>query len=288
MSIFKTPFVNHFELTTTPTKELKTFGVIIQNQENTKLIDQVHYEIDVKCINSSYYTATFEFTRKQVYINEAAPDYTIDQLVYRASTVIFPIQITSNSYGQIDAIANYTAIVNRWEKEREELLEFYEGAISKNIVSKIDQLINNPEELKQSLYKNWFFCMFFSPLYHLSYGEERSKKIERKYPVFGNNTVLYEADHTVDKLCSDTGKILIRVQGKAIDERTCKEVLDDYNYPKAKMTNPEVKTIESDMSIVYKLHSETGSLYSVFATFTTPVSEKIVKTTQVEIYHLNE
>jgi hypothetical protein len=279
------PFINNYELRLTPSKILKTYGFVLQNFENKEPKNKVHYEIEVQYVTKKNQNFVFEINRKQVYINNLAPELMLEQLADMAGKVIYPIQIATNRFGQIDSIANYESIAQRWVAEKQNLLDYYQGAIAERIINNIEELLLNEDELKQSLYKNWFFSLYFSPLY-LSYTHDLSKMVERNYPVFGNIPVKYKANHKVEKSCTDTNKIIINANGKTIDDRTIKEVLEGYNYPKAKMMNTDVDTIKSELEIQYKLHADDGSIFSVIATFDTPIDADQSKKTKIELYQL--
>ncbi len=261
----------------------KTYGFIVQNHDNDDFKNSVHYEIDVACILADDEKNVFEFNRKQVYINNTAPDTNIEQLLDKAAKSLFPIQISITKHGQIDAIENFKEIKKRWLEIKKDIQEYYKGDIANDIITNVEEIILDSNTLKLSLYKNWFFNLYFSPLYSI-YNNKLEKTIQRNYPVFGTVSLQYEGIHKVPSLLSETEKLIINAHGKSIDERTIAEVLNGYSYPKAKMENSNEETVASEFEIQYKLHGEDRSIFSIVAQFKTKIDESNSKISKIEIY----
>ncbi|WP_309609631.1 hypothetical protein [Flavobacterium sp.] len=279
------PFINNFELKFSPFEIKKIYGVVVKTLNNDVLKNTMHYEIEVQCLLNRNVNFIFEINRNQVYINNLEPDIKIEQLADKASKAFYPIQIIANQFGQVDSVANLKSIKQNWLQEKETLLDYYKGDATLKIIESIDAILVNEDLLKQSLYKNWFFSLYFAPLY-IPYTDNFGKTVVRDYPVFGNTTVKYEATHTVEPFCTETNKIIINVHGKAIDERNMNEVLLNYNYPKAKMTDNTIETIYSEMDIKYKLHADNGNIFAIIANFNTKIDQNTTKNTIIEIYQL--
>src|SRR6187402_772406 len=105
----------------------RVYGFTCQNFENEELTSTVHYKIDVECIESYYNNCVFEINRKQIFIDEQAPDLKIEQIAEACAQAIFPIQVKVNQAGNIVKIENHDAIKKRWGPIKERLLKYYQG-----------------------------------------------------------------------------------------------------------------------------------------------------------------
>jgi hypothetical protein len=285
-NIPKVSFESNSVLKFNPKLIKNNYGVQIQNFNNGKLTYQLHYEIEIQCISNNNQKPIFKIVKTQSYINNHEPDLIFEKLIDEISKVIYPINIATDAFGMIDEVANYDEIKKKWTKKMKDFSEYYSGKTTENILVKINRLINDYEEFKNSLNKNWFYCIFFSPLY-ISYAKNYCSTVHKSYPIFGNNAVKYEAVQTINKYLSETQKVIIIVKGKATDERTVGEIKNGYNYPKAKIDNKNATSIESIFEIQYKLHAETHHLFSAVAIFETKTENDSNKINKIEIFDLN-
>ena len=276
-----------FRIHFNPFTQKRNYGFTYQNFENEELISAIHYETEIICDDHEYSYSVFEINRKQVFIDNQAPDLKIEQIADSCAQAIFPIRVKTNQEGKIVKIVNHEAIKQRWIPIKENLLNYYQGKIVQEIILKTEKVLFNPKKLQQSIDKNWFFHLYFKPLYK-NYSQNKPTVSTWESPVFGNQNIKYEVQHTVAENYSPTNKILINAKGKSIDERTVQEVLDGYSYPKSKMAGIESKPLESEMEVQYKLYGEDRSVFSIIATFKTQITEQKHKTIQAEIYHLPE
>ncbi|MNE06311.1 hypothetical protein D3C80_988960 [compost metagenome] len=145
----------------------------------------------------------------------------------------------------------------------------------------------NDSILQESITQNWFFHLFFKPLY-ISYSEKHSTKHIWKSPIFGNQYIEYGVVQRVQEDYSDDNKIIINVDGISIDERTIDEILLGYSFSKSKFLETEAAFIESKLNVAYKLYENDRSISSVRGTFDTKIDEKTNQRIEIEIYHLTE
>ncbi|WP_309608996.1 hypothetical protein [Flavobacterium sp.] len=281
----KVPFINNHEINLTLFKTIKNYGILIKSLENNILKTNIHYEIEVECIDHKNQHFIFEINQKQVFINNTVPDSKIENLLYRAGQTLYPLQLNINKYGQISGIVNYKYIKKRWLSEKENIKEYYNGETVQKIIDAVDVIVLDENQLLQSLYKNWFFTLFFSPLY-ISYTDALSRLVQRDYPIFGDKSAKFEAIHTINENCSPTNKIIINAKGKATDNRTIDEVLNGDSVLKYELSNVTFSPIESELEIEYSLNATDRSVFLITANFKTKIDKNNSKTTIVEICEL--
>ncbi|WP_433812737.1 hypothetical protein [Flavobacterium johnsoniae] len=287
-SLEKINFYNGRELKHSSFHETRKYGYRYQDFENEKLIKEVHYEVEINCKTSNTYNDfIFEINRKQVYINNKVPNLLVGQMLEKCAKVIFPIKIIPAEDGTISEIENHKEIVQRWNSLKEHLGSYYYSEAAYKILNNVQNIILNKQKLERSLNKDWFFHLYFSPLY-IDYPLQTPQTYKWKSPVLGNQSIDYKVNHTIDEYYTSTGKIIINAKGKSIDERSIEEFLQGIDYPKAKLQGISCKTLESEMEVKYKLYAEDRSIFSISSTYHTKISDTKNKIQKISLYHLIE
>lgn len=270
-----------------PFSQTRAYGFTCQNFENDNIISTIHFQVEIVCLQSYNNTFSFEINRKQVYVDNVAPDLKIEQIADCSSKAIFPLKIKVNPEGGIIEITNHDDIKNRWLPIKKKLSKYYVGEIVGEILQKVESTLYNKTLLKESIFKTWFFHLYFTPLYN-EYIKNKSLNYIWRSPVFGNQIITYEVQQSIEEYYSATDKIFINAKGSSIDRRSIYEVLNNCSYPKSEMAGITIKPLESNMEVQYKLYGEDRSIFSIIGTYKTTITEKKHRTTQIEIYHLPE
>lgn len=286
LSLEKINFYKDRELKHSNFNKTRKFGYRYQDFENEKLIKEVHYEVDINCTTRhSYNDFVFEINRKQIYIDNKEPDLLVEQMLDKCSKAIYPIKIIPAQDGTLSEIDNHDEIVQRWRSLKEHLGSYYYSEVAYKILNKVQNLILDKQELEKSLNQDWFFHLYFSPLY-IDYPQEAPEIYNWKSPVFGNQSIVYKVDHSIKEYYTATNKIIINAKGKSIDERSIGEVLQGIDYPQAKLQGKPYKALESEMEVQYKLYGEDRSIFSIISTYTTKINDAKNKIQKISLYHL--
>lgn len=281
-------FYHNRELEHSRFYEARKYGYMYQDFENEKLIKELHYEVEINCeISDTSNDFIFEINRKQIYINQQEPDLLVEQMLDKCSKALFPIKIIPANDGTLYEIYNHNEIVKRWQSLKEHLGTYYYSEIAYKILNKVQKLILNKDALEKSLNQDWFFHLYFSPLY-IEYPLEKPQTYNWKSPVFGNQSIDYQTDQTIEQHYTATHKIIINAKGKSIDERSIDEVLRGLNYPQSKLQGKPYKPLESEMEVQYKLYGEDKSIFSIISTFNTKINATLNKVQKIALYHLVE
>lgn len=289
MSDFKKVFLaKDTAIQFTPFSQNRIYGITCENFENDSLISSIHYEVKMVCIqNYEDNSFCYEINRKQVYIDNTAPDLKIEQIADSCAQAIFPIQIKVSEEGEIIEITNHNDIKKRWPAIKDKLSKYYQGNIVSEILDSVESTLCNKTILTESIYKTWFFHLYFRPIYN-TYTKNELLHYVWESPVFGNQIISYGIQQSIEEYYSSTNKLFINIKGKSIDKRSINEVLKGYSYPKSEMNGTKIQPLESEMEVQYKLYGEDRSIFSIIGTYKTKITQKKHKTTQVEIYHLPE
>ncbi|MFH6963107.1 hypothetical protein ACHRVK_11970 [Flavobacterium plurextorum] len=266
--------------------ETRKYGYQYQNFINEKLINEVHYEIEINCKpQNTWNDFVYEINRKQIYINQKEPQLLVEQMLDKSSKVIFPLKIATAKDGTMAEICNHKEIVDRWQSIKGQLGDYYYSETAYKVLNKIQKLIFNKLELEKSLQLDWFFHLYFSPIY-IDYPLETPQDYHWKSPIFGNQTVDYLLSQTLKEYYTATNKVIINAKGKSIDERSIAEILNGITYPQAKLQNKPYQAVESEMEIQYKLYDEDRNPFSIIASINTKMDETNTKTQKIGLYHL--
>jgi hypothetical protein len=285
MDLKNVVFDSNFSLNFGSANQKRIYGFCYENFENDILKNQIHYEIEVNILSDSYGdNCIFEINRKQFFLNNKAPDSKIEQMADKASRTLFPLHIKIKKNGEIEEILNAEDIKKRWQSAKKEILQYYKGDIIDKIVNKMDGILSNDNALKKSICQNWFFHLFFKPIY-VEYTSKLRFKSIWKSPVFGNQFIEYGVFQTVNEQYDQNDKIIINAHGNAIDDRTVDEIIDGYHFPKKYYSEEQAETVDSSMSVEYKLYQEDRSIFSITGTFETKINESLNKKIQIEIHH---
>lgn len=266
--------------------ETRKYGYQYQNFDNEKLTTEVHYEIEIKCkTQNTWNDFVYEINRKQIYIHQKEPQLLVEKLLDKCSKAIFPIKIATAQDGTMAKICNHEEIVQRWESIKNQLASYYYSEIAYKILNKIQKLILNKAELEKSLQLDWFFHLYFSPIY-IDYPLETPQDYNWKSPLFGSQTIDYLVSHSIEESYTATNKVIINAKGKSIDERSIDEVVKGINYPQAKLQSKEYEPIKSEMEVQYKLYGEDRNIFSIIAVYKTKINETKNKIQKIGLYHL--
>lgn len=259
----------------------KTYGYTFENYEGNHLKNKIHYEVDAVYIKNNLNLKIIEINRKQVYVNQKTPDFAIEQLLDKIAQNIFPIALQINNAGVITAIANHKEIKERWLANKEQLTDYYKKEQSDIIIKKADLYFNSEEKLMEMLLSNWFFNLFFKPIYN-NYLAKKEIQYTTKIPFLSKRLADYEITQTLNDDYTKSGKMMINQVGKIADHRTIDEVLQ--NKMILEKDRPNVELVQSEGNVQYKLNSSDNSIFSVVATFSTKMSNEKNNKIQVEIY----
>lgn len=288
MNLEKVALNKGFSLSFGVSTQKRVYGFCYESFQNDKLKEQMHYEVEVDFLqDSSGRNCIFEFNRKQVYINNKAPNSKIEQIAEKASQIIFPLRIKMKTNGEIEEILTSNSIKKRWLSAKEDILNYYKGETISKVVTKIETVLLNDDLLKKSIYQNWFFHLYFKPFY-----TDYTEKLKFKYiwdsPVFGNQFIKYGVVHTLKEHYDSNDKININADGIAIDERTIEEIMEGYDFAKSLLEGEDAERVVSKMNVDYKLYKEDRSIFSAIGTFETKINENQQRKIQVALYHFAE
>ncbi len=274
---------NTFSFAYNPIGIKRTYGVILRSEDEKRKKLQVHYQIDVICLDTEEdNTYTFELMKHQVYVNEKKPDATIDELVEQCGKVLYPLHIEVNSIGKAVRIINQHAIQQRWAHQKSKILQSYKG-------KEVDLLVKNMEDILQSvdkttsllLQRDWFMVLFFAPIYNTTH----TKNQKAQFPLIPYApSVSYKATHTFEKHAHKEGDILISQKGTCNDDR---DEIDIIRGNVISIRTPKQK-VKGKLKLLYHIYKNSSIADAITGSCQINFPSGKSKKMEVEIYNLKE
>lgn len=251
-----------------PEKEIplfeKQYGCLFSftvGEEETTL----KYELNIKFVKKLSHSYLFLLDRTTpVYINDQQLDTLVDNLAYDAGCVFYPLQIEVNTNGKFAAIRNQNEIRARWPSLKEKIERYYKGKEVAKYLSLMEETLYSDRKMHEVFKNDLFISTFFRDIYK-SYTSLYSLNSESLYPVVGSTSpLLFSVIEELNPQLTKQGKIEISHWGNLIDERTCTEIEDGYNWPVSKMMdNPDTIPAKGKHQAIYSLDNKTKEIKSV-------------------------
>lgn len=262
----------------------RTYGVLLRSEDEKEKILQIHYEIDVICLddNEDGDTHIFELYKHQVYIDEKKPDSTIDELIEKCGKVLYPLKIETNSSGRVISILNQKEIYERWVLEKGGVKQSYKGPEVDLLLKNMEEILSNNDKLTTLLLqRDWFMTLFFTSIYKSTYGN--SESIDIPFIPYAPS-ISYAINQNVDKYPSKKENILITREGKCNDLRS----ESDMNRGNIISINNVKKAVKGTLNFNYQLYENSSIVDSITGSCDVVFPSGKSKRMMVEIYNLKE
>jgi hypothetical protein len=241
-----------------------TYGVILTYPEADS---KLHYEIEISFVGKTENgDAVFNINRKQVYINNEAPDIQFYELADELAKAFYPLRLAVTKEGELAFVINYEEITERCTNAKNNIQEYYEGEIVNQCLKNFEKHYSNPNNILNALQADWFFQLYFMPKYgkydtDWSLSKKHTLVYDKlKSPIHINMASVIEKEYTA------SGKIQCNVIGSGF---------------------ANTMYADSIIDITYKHEKETKLLFACNAAIAI-VANGITRTNlQVEIYDLN-
>lgn len=152
--------------------------------------------------------------RKNLLINDQNPDQTlIGNLIFQSSEALFPLILEINCVGYPTAIFNASEILQRWKSFIPRFQEYYDDGRSISLLNYIGKLYRNPEKLLKGLQNDWFFSIFFFPVYGEYYKNEIIE-LDYHFPSVLEKTN-YKTELSLNEEKTEKGKTEINLSAKS-------------------------------------------------------------------------
>lgn len=262
-----------------PLEVKRTYGVVFTEEDESQKKTQIHYEIDIICLEEQQDEVyRFEVQKHPVFINEKQPNGTLEELVARCGAVIYPLQVLVNAKGKVLRISNREAIVRRWRETKEAIAISYKGETAQNLLEHMDAIIADQEQLTALLFqRDWFISLYFSGWY------SAWETTTLHYPLLPYVApVAYRIHKTVEQHKHKQGAVVLTLSGDCAEERSEKDILKGYTSPVFRAADG----VKGKAELVYQTYENSPVVDAITGTVKVVFPSGKTKQTTVEIYSL--
>lgn len=159
----------------------------------------------------------FEINRaSDIYINGKVPDTKMNELAAKTAEVLYPLEIVVDEFGKWVAVYNHNEIESRWEKIKNEILDYYEGEVVETYIEHIEYALESADTLFELLASDYFLRAFFNGI-HIGYTADYSFKNEITFPLEKNKESVFKVEQKVASHLDEEGLIKVEQKGDYID-----------------------------------------------------------------------
>lgn len=233
----------------------RSYGLLINYKEGENE-DAVKYELMVSYVKTIPEVARiFKIERtSMVYINDVAPNTTIDELSYQAGQVFYPLSVAVDFDGAYLEVHNREEIIERWPSHKRKLQEYFKGEAVERYLKLMEEVIYDEWSLNECFRKDLFISSYFCSIYK-PYTSDLVVKGDLYFPVTGEGAGMsFETEQYTEPYLNDSGEIILRHKGTVKDERPMPEI-------------EEGEALTGDYTARYLLSAQTKSIQSIVATW---------------------
>lgn len=196
------------------------YGVTV-TIENGDRKNELKYENSVRWIKTEQNLHFFEIDRiSELFLNEEQVNEMADLLAYKTSKVLYPLHISTDENGKLNAVENLSQYAKRWTQVKEEIYKEYEGETVDEYCWKMQKVLEEPEMMTNLLKNDYFLRTMFFGIYE-SFGKECKTVRHESFPSIKNpKEPNYNIEFEVDPIKDEHNLINIEGYGKLYDERS--------------------------------------------------------------------
>lgn len=226
----------------------------------------------------------FEYSirRKNILINDNAPNLVIEQLSEKIGNVFFPLEVETLENGNLKHISNLNEIKKRWKNLKPNLAEYYKGKLAQELIKNVEDELESKNTIQNRILNSFFYRLYFLPF--RDYIKEENADFDLYLPVFPfKNKVKYNSK-LIDSKVSEEGKRVIKISGKCIDPRSFDQIIN--NRAISEIDEEENNCI-GKVDLNYQFNKEDGSVFSIHAEISLQSKdEKKARFINFELYQL--
>jgi len=186
----------------------------------------------------------------KTYINDQEPDLIADEMALACTDVLYPLVLQLDKNRSILQIHNHKDLLKRWDKKRNNELQYFQGEVADNYFDRFEQSLQSKEYLLHKLKNDWFFVTFFNKIYTV-YDNKSNIEQEINFPILPHTK---EVQYTIDQLADRylvNNRVKIKIKGECTDPRSKTELESKIYFPAVDAT--EEGQVEGDFKGAYFL-----------------------------------
>lgn len=225
-----------------PEKLDQKYGVSINIAHGEKS-NELKYEAHVKWLKFENNYHFFEIDRvSKIFINDEETNNIADLLAYKASKVLYPLQVSVDKKGKFNQVENLEVFKQRWSEITAEIYKEFEGEIVDLYLQKMQQMIESPEMISYFMKNDYFLRTLFFGIYQ-KFGSNYRIQGQESFPIVKNSIEPnFEIKLEIDPLKDEYDLIQIVGMGNLNDERTNYDFINESPFSFIIDENPKINT----------------------------------------------
>jgi len=202
--------------------------------------NKIEYHVSIKWIEKQEDVFLLEINKlyETYKINKQKPDLVADELAIKVASVLYPLELAVTRKDGIIGINNVEEIQKRWDKTKEEILNYNEGEIVERYIFLNDKVLADEDILLNSLRNDWFLHAYFNNIYQ-TYTSEYSMDSTIRVPfIFDTEGIEYSVQQTINKDLDRNGHINITIKGEVSDVRSIDDLENKLDYSRYSSESP--------------------------------------------------
>lgn len=226
--------------------------------------NEMKYNTLVRWLKTENKLHVFEIDRiSNLYLNEEEVNEIADLLAFKASKVLYPLQISVDENGRFYDVENLSVFKERWANVKDGIYQEFEGETVDQYCEKMEEVINEPNVINLYLKNDYFIRTLFFGIYK-KFNPDYQSEITETFPVIDNAVEpQYKISLEADPLKDDHNLINIQGVGKLNDERSVQDFINAAPFSTT-LEDHSVMNEEGDFRLMYYLNGETALAESLY------------------------
>jgi hypothetical protein len=284
----KHPTVQFTSITTLeykPNYKKRSYGVMYTVWSGEK-INTIKFHVSVVCKEQTKEGFHFEIDRiSKTFVNDLECNFIADELAEKVSKVIYPLTVLVSNEGKYIHVTNFEKIQKKWEINKENILDEYEGEWVEKYIALSEQTLQSQSVFSQSLAKDWFLSAYFVGIY-ANYCKLFTLENSVEFPLIPNvANVCYRVTQEIDPYLENNKFAHIELNGILNDPRAKADFENGSNFPDYALQDPNAPKTSGDFKAKYVINSKTNGIESVLLECS--IELKVPQKVQVVISLLN-
>jgi hypothetical protein len=178
------------------------------------------YEMSIKYLEgeiNNHFLCEVDKTSK-TFINDEEVNELADELAEKTTSCIYPLKLIVNKMGIWEDVYNSEEIKSRWAKNKQNLLQVYQGKFVKQYFDQFEKKLAHKEALKLALQKDFFLSSFFVGLYTTTADKKQNFRKVHFPLLHTQESLAYDVLQEHFKKDVSANTIKIERQGNIIDQ----------------------------------------------------------------------
>ncbi|NDV70006.1 hypothetical protein [Dysgonomonas sp. 25] len=223
--------------------------------------NKIEYHVSIKWIEKQEDVFLLEINKlyETYKINKQKPDLVADELAIKVASVLYPLELAVTRKDGIIDINNVEEIQKRWDKTKEEILNYNEGEIVEKYISLNEKVLKDEDALLNSLRNDWFLHAYFNDIYQTYTSGYSINNIINVPFILDTEGIEYSVQQTIHKDLDRNGHINIIIKGEVSDTRSIDDLENKLEYNRYPSESP----LKGEYDALYIIEPEFNTIEEI-------------------------